>query len=60
MNKGSHIGRAGQVSIRGKKDLVEVRGRVPMGFFNWFDEQTGNTREEKEMLGRCYFGEVRE
>jgi len=60
MKKGSRIGRAERASMGSRKELVEVRGRVPKGFFNWFDEQTGNTREEKEMLGRCYFEEVGE
>jgi len=52
MNKGGRIGRAGQESIGSRKELVDVRGRVPRAFFNWFDEQSGNTRKEKEMLRR--------
>jgi hypothetical protein len=60
MKKRNRIGKAGKASIRLVNASLEVRGRVPRTFFNWFDEQVSNDRDEKEMLGSCYFEEVGE
>ena len=60
MKKRNRIGKAGKASIWLVNESLEVRGRVPKAFFNWFDEQVGNDRDEKKMLGSCHFEGVGE
>jgi hypothetical protein len=39
--------------------LVDIRGRVPRAFFQWFvDQIEGGVSDEQVMLRRCYFQEV--
>jgi hypothetical protein len=44
--------------LKDESRTVAVRGRVPRAFFDWFDGQTGNTKDQREMLCRCRFEEV--
>ena len=39
-------------------ELVPIRGRVPIAFFNWFAKLEPGNNWEQELLDKCWFKEV--